>query len=54
MLVSTDYLDLTDAVIIDKDFVGDGTTASTTAYEPSTSSNYDRQTLGARTVPQSA
>lgn len=43
MLVSTAYNDLSN--IIDKDYVSDGTTASTTSYEPSTSSGYARQSL---------
>lgn len=52
MLVSTDYLDLGDGTIIDLDFVADGTTQSTTPYEAATSSNYARQTVGARTITE--
>jgi len=50
LLVSTDYFDL--ANIENFDFVADGTTTSTTSYEPSSSSSYVRQTLGAVTVAE--
>lgn len=52
MLVTTGYLDLTDATIIDKDFLDDGTTDDPASYEIPTTSNYARATLGARTVTE--
>jgi hypothetical protein len=52
MLVSTDYLDVTDATIIDQDFVLSAANTSQCAahFEAATSGNYSRQTLGATTA----
>ena len=49
--MTTDYLDLTDAVLINHDFALFATTSfSVVHFEAATSSNYSRQTLGATTA----